>query len=429
MADNGAADATVPVAAGPPDRVSLDASRAEATPAPSEPRAGVSRRAALGWVGAGAATVAVAGVSGLTARAVGQRVLTPGQGDAYAAWSDWQGATGEGLLGLVRSAVLAANGHNTQPWRFVLARDRIDVFADATRGEGALDPLGRELLISLGCALENLVLAGRAHGLGVDVGLVPDPANPTHIARVELTSGQRARASELYRAIPHRHTNRYPYADRPLRAGQLDALDRLVDDDLTIVWLTSSAERAAFGDLTIAATRASIADPAASAVDHAWFRHSQASIDEHKDGLTIDGAGLPDATAAAAKLLPRISPADQDSGFLTATRDRQVPTAAAFGVICGQVPTGPAQQLNAGRLYQRIGLHTTSQALAIQPMNQAVERADHERASGATPTFADALAAILPAGLTPLMPFRIGYPTHDGHRSPRRPAEDVTDHA
>src|SRR5215207_7665745 len=121
------------------------------SPADGGPRTGVSRRAALGWVGAGVATVAVAGVSGLTARAVGQRVLTPGQGRAYAAWSEWSGAADDGLLRLVRSAVLAANGHNTQPWRFVLADDRIDVFADAARGEGVLDPLGRELLISLGC--------------------------------------------------------------------------------------------------------------------------------------------------------------------------------------------------------------------------------------------------------------------------------------
>jgi nitroreductase len=374
--------------------------------------------------------MAVAGVSGLTARAVGQAVLAPGQSDAYAAWSDWQGTAGEGLLRLVRSAVLAANGHNTQPWRFVLARDRIDMFADAARGEGALDPLDRELLISLGCALENLTLAGRADGLGAEVALVPEPANPTHVVRVGLSSGARARRTDLYQAIPHRHINRYPYANRRLRAGALDGFGRLVDEgDLTIVWLTSSADRAAFGDLTVAATRASIADRAASAVDHAWFRHSQAAIDQHKDGLTIDGAGLPDATVAAAKLLPGISPADQDSGFRTATRDRQVPTAAAFGVICALVPTGPAQQLAAGRLYQRIHLHATTQELALQPMNQAVERADHERASGAEPTFGDALAGLLPAELTPLMPFRIGYPTHDGKRSPRRHAEEVTRHA
>ena len=43
----------------------------------------MSRHSVLGWTGMGAATLAVAGASGLTARAVGKGVLTPGQGDAY----------------------------------------------------------------------------------------------------------------------------------------------------------------------------------------------------------------------------------------------------------------------------------------------------------------------------------------------------------
>jgi hypothetical protein len=62
-------------------------------------------------------------------------------------------------------------------------------------------------------------------------------------------------------------------------------------------------------------------------------------------------------------------------------------------------------------------------------MNQALERSDRERASGAEPTYTDALAAMLPTEVTPLMPFRIGYPTHPGKPSPRRPADDVTRHA
>jgi hypothetical protein len=196
-----------------------------------------------------------------------------------------------------------------------------------------------------------------------------------------------------------------------------------------VVWFTRRDDKARFGELIIEATRAAIADPTVTAVDHAWFRHSRATIEARKDGLTLDGAGLPDATVAAAKLLPAIGPSQQDQGFLSATRDRQVPTAAAFGIICGRTPTGPAQQLAAGRLWQRLYLHTTTRQLAVQPMNQPVERADRERATGRAPQFADALTQLLPHDLTPLMPFRIGYPTHNARPSPRRPPEEVTRHA
>jgi hypothetical protein len=387
----------------------------------------VDRRRFLSAVGLSAATLAVGGASGLTVRAIGQDVLTPGRGGAYAAWRQRSGSEQDGLLALVRAAVLAANGHNTQPWLFVVERDRIDVFADATRGEGALDPLGRELHLSLGCALENLALAGYAYGRAAHMTLVPDPANPTHMAQVTLTSTART-TSPLYLAVPDRHTNRYPYdTNRHVATAELRDIARLNDDaDLDVVWFTGRDEKARFGDLTIEATRAAIADPAVTAVDHAWFRHSRATIEDRKDGLTIDGAGLPDAVIAVAKLLPAISPSQQDEGFLSATRDRQVPTAAAFGMICGRLPTSPAQQLAAGRLWQRLHLHTTTRRLAVQPMNQAVERADREHATGLAPQFADALADLLPHDLTPLMPFRIGYSTHDGRPSPRRPAEEVT---
>ena len=80
---------------------------------------------------------------------------------------------------------------------------------------------------------------------------------------------------------------------------------------MTIVRLASQRDKASFGDLTIEATRAAIADAAVTAVDHAWFRHTSGSIETNKDGLSIDGAGLDDTTVAAAKLLPAISPSNK----------------------------------------------------------------------------------------------------------------------
>ena len=61
--------------------------------------------------------------------------------------------------------MLAASPHNTQPWIFEVGDDTIDVFLDDSRTTGAVDPLGREQHIGLGCALENLVLGCLARGL------------------------------------------------------------------------------------------------------------------------------------------------------------------------------------------------------------------------------------------------------------------------
>ncbi|CAN0508840.1 unnamed protein product, partial [Laminaria digitata] len=105
------------------------------------------------------------------------------QGDAYAPWDFDQ--TGTPQLVAVRAAILAASPHNTQPWRFETTADRIDLFAEPSRELGAMDPLGREQHIGLGCALENMVLAVQDRGLRARVEVMQAQPVP-YIASVWL---------------------------------------------------------------------------------------------------------------------------------------------------------------------------------------------------------------------------------------------------
>lgn len=115
----------------------------------------MERRAFL--KGAGIVTVLVAG--GGVWRAWDQGVFSVGQGPAYEPWKNWY-STKDGPLGLVRAAILAASPHNTQPWLFKVANSSIELYVDTARNTGPLDPFLREQHIGLGCALENLMLAG-----------------------------------------------------------------------------------------------------------------------------------------------------------------------------------------------------------------------------------------------------------------------------
>lgn len=159
----------------------------------------VSRRSFLKRVGIGAGAVVVVAGGGLAWRVVDQGVLTPGSGPAYEAWR--ARLRGDGPHSLVRAAILAANAHDTQPWAFRIGSDRIDLFADRTRTLGNVDPLGRELEISLGCALENLLLAAPANGYEAIPTLLPDESEPDHVARIDLAPGA-APGSPLFEAIP-----------------------------------------------------------------------------------------------------------------------------------------------------------------------------------------------------------------------------------
>src|SRR4051794_38973142 len=65
---------------------------------------------------------------------------------------------------VVRYATLAANSHNTQPWRFRVTGDAIEILPDLSRRTPAVDPDDHHLFVSLGCAATNLAIAAAASG-------------------------------------------------------------------------------------------------------------------------------------------------------------------------------------------------------------------------------------------------------------------------
>jgi hypothetical protein len=64
----------------------------------------------------------------------------------------------------VRFATLAPSGHNTQPWKFRVGANQVDILPDFSQRTPVVDPDDHHLFVSLGCAAENLALASGARG-------------------------------------------------------------------------------------------------------------------------------------------------------------------------------------------------------------------------------------------------------------------------
>jgi nitroreductase len=142
------------------------------------------------------------------------------------------------LFRIVHAAQQAPSVLNTQPWSFwVRADDRIELRANTGQADDrhpsrwltVTDPSARELAISCGAALFNLRMAIRVTGHDAVTWLLPDPdGDPTLLASVEVVTGRVRRPTadeqELYEAIPRRHTYRWPFSPRRVRANVLTAL-------------------------------------------------------------------------------------------------------------------------------------------------------------------------------------------------------------
>src|SRR6185437_13712015 len=89
----------------------------------------------------------------------------------------------------------------------------------------ALDPTGRQLLISCGCALFNARVALAAAGSRSDVQRLPDPADPDLLARLTTQpAAPAAGIASLHAAIPRRQTNRRRFSSDPVPAGLIEVL-------------------------------------------------------------------------------------------------------------------------------------------------------------------------------------------------------------
>jgi nitroreductase len=382
--------------------------------------------------GAGIVTVVVVG--GGVWRAVDQGVFSTGDGPAYQPWKNWRDAK-DSPLALVSAAILAASPHNTQPWLFKVSDSSIELHIDTSRNVGALDPYLREEHIGMGCALENLMLAAPANGYAATATLVPGklapiPAEPKPqlLARVDLAPGKRE-ASELYNAIPLRHTNRARYdSHKPLPVDFLDGLSHLSPDDTNVklFLFTNEADRRNIAKVSSAANKEVYSDPNVQAGSERWVRLQWSEVQRFRDGLSIDAFGLPPIATAIVKTLPQRMLGWLGSRSQKDTYSDLMLSAPVIGFIAVRDRYDQQQCLLAGRTWQRAHLFATAKGIAARPCNEAVEMVDHERALG-RPASRVALLNEITGDPTwqPTFVFYMGYPTWKAHASPRRPVQWV----
>jgi nitroreductase len=161
---------------------------------------------------------------------------------------------------LIGAAGAAPSIHNTQPWRFRVTGDLIEVHGDPGRMLWVADPRGRALHLSCGAALFNLRLAIRMLAAKPLVWPLPDPQHePTLLASVQLQPSRPATSAEreMFEMIGQRHSSRAPFSSHPIpdavqieleqQAGSESALLRLLNDrDAALVLeLAAAVERPA----------------------------------------------------------------------------------------------------------------------------------------------------------------------------------------
>jgi nitroreductase len=315
---------------------------------------------------------------------------------------------------VVELAARAPSVHNTQPWRFVAAGDRLDLYADRDRQLTALDPTGRQLVLSCGAALGFARIAVRALGLGCRVELLPDDRDLDHLARLTVGPPRPAPPDDvaLARAIGRRRTVRDRFGTCRLLAAARDRMDRDSGaDGAWLRWVDSVDDRVALAVLSDRAGRIERADPAVRAELARW-RHDGRSASDGIPATVLPQ--LPAALRATDVPLREFEPAggapnDADPQHLP------LPAERPDLVLLGTRYDGPVSWLQAGAATARLLLRATTLGVAASPLTQVLD----------LPWTRQRLRTELRLEGHPQMVLRLGYARLDGPQTPRRPVAEI----
>ncbi len=187
------------------------------------------------------------------------------------------------MTGLIHHAVMAPSGHNTQPWRFRVKENRVLIFPDFLRRLPVVDPLDRELYISLGCALENLVIAAGHEGYRALVGYsFEDGAISVNLEPVD----GKANNDWLFNAISIKQSTRRRYDGRSIPEADMERLALLpLEKGVSAVFVTDSEKVEGIIELVKEGNSIQMNDRDFMQELISWIRFNEAEANRYRTAL------------------------------------------------------------------------------------------------------------------------------------------------
>ncbi len=309
----------------------------------------------------------------------------------------------------LRSALSLANRapsvHNSQPWQWRLGEASVHLYANRTLLLPHTDPDARDLMLSCGAVLNHCVVALAALGWQSKIHRLPNPADPDHLAAVEL---HRYPAAELditlAAAIPRRRTDRRHFSSWPVPRGDIALMGaraaragvtlRRVDD---LVALRRLVNEAAFAHRSDAGYLAELAT---------WSGRYASTAGVPARNVPEDAATGPIPLRAFA------------GGVLVQTPDTAPADDNAAVLALGTVADDPLSWLRAGEATSIVLLTATALGLASCPITEPLEIAETREAARHDVFGADGY---------PQMLLRVGWAPVDADPLPATPRHDIAE--
>ena len=336
---------------------------------------------------------------------------------------------------LAAHGLLAANGHNMQPWKIRLDDEdpaAFYLYADSERQTSEVDPPARQMMITQGAFLEYVKIAGEELGFQAAIELFPEggydeqkltesmDAKPA--AKITLTQGT-PQSMPLYGAMFLPDTNRLAYRPDKLTDGQVGELEDTQSGAGITVRIFQDLENAEkLGCIAMEAAAVEAGVERVMKESEVIFRANEYQKNRYRYGFSIEGQGTSGIMRHLLQGLVTVFPSTNRGKaaadiFLQSTKTSVENTPAYLLIVTDG--NSRESQVRSGMLYSELILKAHRLGLAMQPLSQALE--EYPEMQG---PYGEIHRQYAPGGGTIQMLVRVGQPTKDVPQSMRR---DVTE--
>lgn len=259
------------------------------------------------------------------------------------------------IIRILESAVRAPSTHNSQPWLFKVTENKVEVFFEPKYVLPFADKETRDLHISIGCMLENFLIASLAENLMSSISYGPFPSK-TKLAEITLAESNTklsGLSQTLFKTIPNRVNARGIFVDEKIPT---DLFSKIIffntDNNLVVSFLDEKEDIKKVADLTALAI--------VEAHNEIGFRKEMSSW--MNSNLSIKKEGLPGYSLKMPLIVSLIIPLliryFNIGSFLSKLNIKSIASAPLIIVISGK--DGPSSWMEIGRLAERIMLYIQS---------------------------------------------------------------------
>jgi hypothetical protein len=313
---------------------------------------------------------------------------------------------------ILQKAIKAPSGHNTQPWKYEVMENCITIFPDYERALPVVDADNHALFISLGCALENLVIAAAYLGYEAHIEMHLENEGMENI-KVYLHPNAVNTDGALYDYIDTRQCTRNKYNGTAIPLADLEKLKTtLKQEDVRAVIVTTKDEIEKLIELVKEGNRRQFSNPSFIKELTQWIRFNKNEALQTGDGLYGAATGNPSVPAWFGKLYMKFTMSAEKEA---AKWEDLIHSSSALLIFIAERNDKKAW-INVGRSFERGVLMATSLNINHAHANMPCEEAEvRKKLSGQLK---------LSEAQQPLLLIRLGYSQKMPY-SFRRPLMDV----